>query len=404
MSENWISKKIEDIAISKNGIVRGPFGGSLKKSVFVDRGYKVYEQKNAIYSSYSIGDYYINESLFTKMERFKVQADDFIVSCSGTIGSLYRIPNDAPPGIINQALLKLRINTKKVDLGYFEHYFKWDKFQNKIIDNSQGGAIKNLVGMNIFRRIEMSCPPLPEQKKIAEILSTWDEAIETNETLISLYEKYLNSLALSLVKKRILINENVWKQTKLKDVFYNRKSYGCQSDNLKLHSLTIEDGVTAKTDRYNREFLVKGDSKKYKIAKLHDLVFNPQNLRYGAIAVNSIEHDVLLSPIYATLEIKDPTKYDIGYLGYLLTSKEMISFYDSIAEGTLVERMAVKPDVFLNQVFSIPDIATQKKIANILNTFKKKIDLLKKNKAELEKQKQGLMQRLLTGKVRVKLD
>lgn len=190
MPENWTSKTIENLAVRKNGIVRGPFGGSLKKSVFVDSGYKVYEQKNAIYSSYSVGDYYINESLFTKMERFKVQKGDFIVSCSGTIGALYRIPDKAPSGIINQALLKLTINPKEMDLGYFEHYFKWDKFQNKITDNSQGGAIKNLVGMNIFRKIEMSCPPLPEQKKIAEILSTWDEAIETNTKLLNSIEKY----------------------------------------------------------------------------------------------------------------------------------------------------------------------------------------------------------------------
>jgi|LSQX01.2.fsa_nt_gb type I restriction enzyme S subunit len=338
-----------------------------------------------------------------------VRENDFVynprVSLSAPYGPI-NINESNLVGVVSPLYTVFRIVSSSVSTEYMKHYFRSTLWHKYLYNISNEGARHDRMSISLgdFFDMPIRLPKLHEQKKIAEILSTWDEAIETNETLISLYEKYLNSLALSLVKKKILINENGWKQTKLKDVFYDRKSYGCQSDNLKLHSLTIEDGVTAKTDRYNREFLVKGDSKKYKIAKLHDLVFNPQNLRYGAIAVNSIEHDVLLSPIYATLEIKDPTKYDIGYLGYLLTSKEMISFYDSIAEGTLVERMAVKPDVFLNQVFSIPDIATQKKIANILNTFKKKIDLFKKNKAELEKQKQGLMQRLLTGKVRVKLD
>ncbi|MGE4342013.1 MAG: restriction endonuclease subunit S [Bacilli bacterium] len=338
------------------------------------------------------------------LNEFIVEKNDLLfVRTGSTTGKCYLHQESKGCYIFAGFLVKFQINKNKAIPYYIWTLTKGNSYKKWIQIMSVRSGQPGINGKE-FGEYKINLPPLPEQKKIAEILSTWDEAIETNETLISLYEKYLNSLALSLVKKKILINENVWKQTILKDVFYDRKSYGCQSDNLKLHSLTIEDGVTAKTDRYNREFLVKGDSKKYKIAKLHDLVFNPQNLRYGAIAVNSIEHDVLLSPIYATLEIKDPTKYDIDYLGYLLTSKEMISFYDSIAEGTLVERMAVKPDVFLNQVFSIPDIATQKKIANILNTFKKKIYLFKKNKAELQKQKQGLMQRLLTGKVRVKLD
>lgn len=344
---------------------------------------------------------FITEDGFNNSSTKMVPIHSVLVALAGQGKTRGKVATNKIELCTNQSLAAIVPNQQ---IFYKYLYYNLQRRYVELRELSSGDGGRGGLNLKLINGISVDLPPLPEQKKIAEILSTWDEAIETNETLISLYEKYLNSLALSLVKKKILINENVWKQTKLKDVFYDRKSYGCQSDNLKLHSLTIEDGVTAKTDRYNREFLVKGDSKKYKIAKLHDLVFNPQNLRYGAIAVNSIEHDVLLSPIYATLEIKDPTKYDIGYLGYLLTSKEMISFYDSIAEGTLVERMAVKPDVFLNQVFSIPDIATQKKIANILNTFKKKIDLLKKNKAELEKQKQGLMQRLLTGKVRVKLD
>lgn len=336
-------------------------------------------------------------------EDYKVLPGDFLIVRSGAIGRYGIATGNLPLSIFGSYLINFRFNSSKLLNEFFGYYFESDLSSKQLYGISQGGGNVNINAENI-KRMRINLPPLPEQKKIAEILSTWDEAIEKNEALISLYEKYLNSLALSFLKKKISINENLWKQTKLKDVFNDRKSYGYQTEDLKLHSLTIEDGVTAKTDRYNREFLVKGDIKKYKIAKFHDLVFNPQNLRYGAIAVNGIKYDVLLSPIYATLEIKDPAKYDIDYLGYLLTSKEMISFYDSIAEGTLIERMAVKPDVFLNQIFSIPDIATQKRIADILNTVKRKIELLKKNNLELKTQKRGLMQRLLTGKVRVKLD
>ena len=81
-----------------------------KKECFVPNGYKVYEQKNAIYQSTELGKYFINENKFQELKRFEVNPADFIVSCSGTIGKLFMIPEKSPQGIINQALLIIRIN------------------------------------------------------------------------------------------------------------------------------------------------------------------------------------------------------------------------------------------------------------------------------------------------------
>ncbi len=249
----------------------------------------------------------------------------------------------------------------------------------------------------------LTIPPLHEQKKIAEILSTWDDAIEVSNRLIIEKKRFLENLALTLVKNHQSVSSSTttWRLTPLSEVFKENKYYGYESDLLNLYSLTIENGVTPKTDRYNREFLVKGGRKKYKITKFHDLVFNPQNLRYGAIALNENESPVLLSPIYATMEVKNKDLYDIHYFNYLLTSKEMIKYYDSIAEGTLVERMTVKPDVFLKQEFLIPPYEEQKKISTILNELKTEIILLEKELEYRKLQKHGLMQQLLTGKIRV---
>ena len=86
--------------------VRGPFGGALKKDSFVSSGYAVYEQQHAIYQNTNIR-YFIDSEKYNDLIRFKVSPNDIIVSCSGTIGKTYIIPNDAPKGIINQALLKL---------------------------------------------------------------------------------------------------------------------------------------------------------------------------------------------------------------------------------------------------------------------------------------------------------
>lgn len=177
----WIKLKLEDICVD-SGMIRGPFGGSLKKEYFVNKGYKVYEQKNAIYKSVDIGNYYIDTNKFEELKRFEIKEDDFIVSCSGTIGEIYRIPNKFKKGIINQALLKLSLNTNLCDLRFFNIYFNWERFKSKLIDDTQGGAMKNLVGMDKFRITTLVIPAdIKEQEAIASILTSMDEEIENLE-------------------------------------------------------------------------------------------------------------------------------------------------------------------------------------------------------------------------------
>jgi len=178
--DKWKKRCLDDICV-KDGLVRGPFGGALKKEYFVESGYKVYEQKNAIYKDAALGEYYIDENKFTELKRFEVQSGDFIISCSGTIGRIFRIPNNAPKGVINQALLKIRIDNNVIDSEYFYQYFQWGKFQNEIVENTQGGAMRNLVAMDIFRKTIISVPTLLEQKKIGQILYTLDKEIELHE-------------------------------------------------------------------------------------------------------------------------------------------------------------------------------------------------------------------------------
>lgn len=298
------------------------------------------------------------------------------------------------------------ISPKEVlDNNYISHFIFSESIK-KQIDSLLVGSNYPAVSSTDVANLIIDVPPIWEQKKIAEILSTWDEAINIQNKLIVQKSEFLSNLALSLQKnQKSLVNfESSWNTIALSSVFRERKEFGYEDDGLELYSLTIEDGVTAKTDRYNREFLVKGDKKKYKVTRYHDLVFNPQNLRYGSIALNYTEKPVLLSPIYATLEINDNERFDIEYFNFLLTSNEMIKFYDSIAEGTLVERMTVKPEIFLKQEFSIPSITEQRKISQVLIGFREEIYLLKKE-LELKKlQKQGLMQQLLTGKIRINVN
>ena len=145
--------------LKRDGLIRGPFGSALQKSFFVESGYKVYEQKNAIYSDLTLGKSYINKTKYNELRRFEVFSDDFLMSCSGTIGKLTKVPASFEKGIINQAMLIIRIKNKEVIDDFFQYLFSSEYILNTILDNSLGSTIKNLVGMPIFKNIKIPLPP-----------------------------------------------------------------------------------------------------------------------------------------------------------------------------------------------------------------------------------------------------
>ena len=120
--DNWNWCRLRDIGQYK----KGPFGSALTKAMFVpksENSVKVYEQKNAIKKDHSLGDYYIPREYFeSDMKGFEVFPGDILVSCAGTIGETYILPNDIEQGIINQALMKMKI-TEQVNIEYFFFYF-----------------------------------------------------------------------------------------------------------------------------------------------------------------------------------------------------------------------------------------------------------------------------------------
>ena len=138
--------------------------------MFVPRGenaVKVYEQKNAIQKDHTLGSYYISRDYYeSKMSSFTVLPGDIIVSCAGTIGETYIMPKNIELGIINQALMRIRIY-EPIDIDFFLLYFDYViKKQTK--ENSKGSAIKNIPPFDVFKRIILPLPPVEEQKRIVE--------------------------------------------------------------------------------------------------------------------------------------------------------------------------------------------------------------------------------------------
>ncbi len=155
--KGWVLKTFEDIAKKeKYSIKRGPWGSSIRKDFFVPDGYKVYQQHNVIYDNFSYGDYYLDEEKFEELKEFEVKSGDFLISCSGTIGKIARVPPNSEQGIMNQALLKISLDESKTDPNYFLYFLKSNVLQEKI--TSKGSAMKNIVSVPDLKKITFFIP------------------------------------------------------------------------------------------------------------------------------------------------------------------------------------------------------------------------------------------------------
>ena len=185
-SFNWKQVKLQDVCSS---IVRGPFGSSLKKEFFVKNGYKVYEQKNAINQSADLGKYYIDEKKFKELQRFECKMGDIIMSCSGTVGKLFQLPENSKRGIINQALCKFSLNNK-IKSTYFLKYLE------KVIGNMElnGSGIKNISSVSYIKKVDINLPPMELQNKFAERIGKIEKLKFEIEKSIEETQKLYNSL------------------------------------------------------------------------------------------------------------------------------------------------------------------------------------------------------------------
>jgi len=296
---------------------------------------------------------------------------------------------------INQAFSAIKPN-KNYSTNYVFSYL--NKSYMKIRNLSNGGSQDNL-NLDIVKSIKIPLPPIKEQEKIANILTTWDDSITVQTDLIKAKEELKKGLMQKLLSGEVRFSWFIdeWEEVALDKVLTERKEYAEKGLELEHVSLTKE-GVIPKSERYERDFLVKDENKKYKITYLNDICYNPANLKFGVICKNTLGSGIF-SPIYVTFEVVE--NYDVNYLDYLLTTKDFITRVRKYEQGTVYERMAVSPKDFLSYKLKLPSLQEQQKIAEILINADKEIELLKDELEELKEQKKGLMQKLLTGEVRV---
>ncbi|PWJ35623.1 restriction endonuclease subunit S [Fibrobacter succinogenes] len=202
--ENWAWCRLGDLGLYR----KGPFGSSLTKSMFVpksDKAVKVYEQKNAIKKDYTLGDYYISPEKFNTMQSFIVRPNDIIVSCAGTIGETYMLPQDASVGIINQALMRVCLYDLEI-ADYWQLFFEYILLKKAEMKGA-GSAIKNIPPFEVFKSLLIALPPIQEQKRLLEkyrkVLKHVEEFDEAQEQLDKLNKELPEALKKSILQEAI---------------------------------------------------------------------------------------------------------------------------------------------------------------------------------------------------------
>ena len=199
-------------------------------------------------------------------------------------------------------------------------------------------------------------------------------------------------------KGKLGIVPEEWNETSFSTLFTSTSDYTDDLDKYPLYSLTIEDGITPKTERYERSHLVKKEDS-YKIVRPNDYAYNPMNLRFGAVARHKGYMPVAVSGYYDIFTTVHES--DLPFMDSFLTCGPMITYYNKVSTGSLVEKQRVHFSQFLEFMLPLPSINERTKIAAILTTQDKVIELKEKRLAEKQRQKKYLMQQLLTGKKRL---
>ena len=409
----WAVMPLEAVCVP-SGLVRGPFGGSLKKIDFVASGYRVYEQRHAINGTLDGARYFVDAKKFQEMKRFSVRPGDFIVSCSGTIGRIYQLPKSSPEGIINQALLKVTVDTRIIEPQFFTSYFEWDRFQEKILESTQGGAMQNLVGMATFRKVPFIVPPIQEQRRIAEALRDSSELIDVLERLIAKKQAIKQGMMQQLLtgKTRLPGFSSEWVEALLGDhvlyvktVALSRAELDTYSPLRYLHYGDIHTSDSVRLDAAHEKMPRASAAKAHSAGRLQvgDLVFadasEDSNGVGKSIEVVSIPESGVVPGLHTIAARFDKTVLADGFKAYLQFIPGFRDALLRLASGTKV--LATTRKYISSVALRLPEVAEQHAIAAMLQDVGAEISALERQLENVRNIRQGMMQELLTGRTRL---
>jgi len=397
----------EIVKEDKFAIVDGPFGTQLHSNEYMDSGIPLIRVNNINKDGlFNFEDLvYISEIKFEKLKRSAVYPGDILLAKTGaTIGKVTIFPGKFEKGLIASSCAKISIDENKADIIYIFYFILSDLGYKQILASSTG-ATRPTINLTPISKIIIFLPPFPEQQKIAEILSTVDQAIEKVDDSIAKTERLKKGLMQELLTKGIGHKEfkdteigripKEWEVVRLKeskeiDLIMGQSPPG-KSYNKKGEGLPFIQGKAEFGNMYPSPIL--WTTQPTKIAEEGDILIS---VRAPVGDVNICPYRLCIGRGLAAIRIKEGS--NIFYFYWFQKEKQRI---ESIGKGSTFK--AITKDELSNIFIPFPSLPEQQKIAEILSTVDKRLVLLRNKKEKMERIKKGLMNDLLTGKRRVKV-
>ena len=355
-------------------------------------------------------DYFGKKVAGESAERYlKLIHNDFVyndrTTKASTFGTIKRL-SKYPGGIVSPIYKCFRFNDEE-DPIFWEWYFESGTHDASLSGLVNEGARAGRFNISISQFLSTSAcrPDKPEQQKIASCLSSLDRLIAAQARKVAALKSHKKGLMQQLFPRegetqpRLRFpefqNAGEWAHRQLAEFITERSQY--PEEAVPLFSLTIEDGVTPKTARYERSFLVTKEKDAYKLVLPNDFAFNPMNLRFGAIGRHSGTEKVAVSKYYNIFSCDGTV--DSKFCEIYFKSDDMVAFYDQMAIGSLIEKRRVHFGAFLQFQIRFPRIKEQQRIATCLSSLDALITAEIQKHEALKTHKRGLMQGLFPSQI-----
>ncbi|MEZ5592360.1 MAG: restriction endonuclease subunit S [Gammaproteobacteria bacterium] len=328
------------------------------------------------------------------MDHCDIEAGDLVLSRNQSIGVASYVKT-VKPFVLGQdtVLIKPKGNT---DSRFLFYCFQDNKTQ-RIIFKLAGGSTFSRINLRDIRKLKLVFPPLPEQQKIAQILSTWDKVIDKLEALISAKQQRKKALMQQLLTGKVRLPgfKGEWDYIKAKELFgtISRK----KNVDEELLAVTQDQGVLPRSLLERKVVMPEGSTKGYKLVVPGNFIISLRSFQGGLEYSN---YRGLVSPAYTVL--KPIVKISDGFYRHYFKSYNFIGNLAVTVVG-IRDGKQINYDDFSFLKLPYPKLEEQQKIAAVLSAADAEIEKHQQQLQALKQQKKGLMQQLLTGKKRVKL-
>ncbi|MGR5406275.1 restriction endonuclease subunit S [Vibrio mediterranei] len=366
-------------------------------------------------------DSFLPEHFLLEHKKFALSKGDIVVALTRpTLGNklkVARLTKESDTSLLNQRVAKI-VCKEDADSEFVFQLLRSDEFAYRINVGLLGTDPPNL-SVKVLEDFTVGCPPLPEQRKIAKILSTWDKAISTTEKLIETSKQQKKALMQQLLTgKKRLVNPETGKafEGEWEDKYLNDFSKVIVSP---VDKKTVEGEIPVELCNYTDVYyntnitqkltFMKATAKQSEIDKftleVDDVIITKDSETPGDIAVPALVSEDLNGVVcgyHLAIVRTDKQQADGAFINYLFSMPKTRYYFFTLATGAT--RFGLSIGGINKAHFCLPPLSEQQKIASVLTAADKEIGVLKAKLAHFKQEKKALMQKLLTGKRRVKVD